>query len=557
MKARLHSKRYLKQILLLTVTIFLVLCTIFILILYVNAFNTSTNSIARAEHDRTATLLFQSEIYLEQPIALCNSLIGLDIPSNELTVSRNFWARTIFNALLSSHSNINTYIENIDLKFDGESYFPTKIAHENHVGKFYFFDIYTNETISWPYYFDLDFIHKNKKSSITLTLSAFHLSDLVFTHDSSERLDYLLTENGTVLLTNQKSSFFANITDLYPEIDLLPNGSSADKICSYDKYYYTLSATNKYDFQVLSLVPKTAYSHQYTTILLQTLLMSCILLLISLVMSFFLATRFYHPINSMIELLRTYIQDDLHDYENEIAYIYQNISKYVTKGKEAESLLPQTLEQLHNAQTAVLQHQVNSHFLFNTLENIKMLSVMELGVDNEIENSIILLNHIIHEGILLKKSIVPLSHELYLAKCYLELMQMRFPLVKIDWSVDESLLQCSVFKFSLQPVLENCFAHAFKGDIGREKLLSISICRKENNLLFRIKDNGHGMDADSLKKIEQLLASETEPDTPQHVGIRNVHKRITNVFGADYGIHLYSTPPGTTVDILYPVTPMK
>lgn len=301
----------------------------------------------------------------------------------------------------------------------------------------------------------------------------------------------------------------------------------------------------------------TTYSHQYTTLLLQTLLMSCILLLMALIISVFLATRFYHPINSMIELLRTYIQDDLHDYENEIAYIYQNISKYVTKGKEAESLLPQTLEQLHNAQTAVLQHQVNSHFLFNTLENIKMLSVMELGVDNEIENSIILLNHIIHEGILLKKSIVPLSHELYLAKCYLELMQMRFPLVKIDWSVDESLLQCSVFKFSLQPVLENCFAHAFKGDTGREKLLSISICRKENNLLFRIKDNGHGMDADSLKKIEQLLASETEPDTPQHVGIRNVHKRITNVFGADYGIHLYSTPPGTTVDILYPVTPMK
>lgn len=65
------------------------------------------------------------------------------------------------------------------------------------------------------------------------------------------------------------------------------------------------------------------------------------------------------------------------------------------------------------------------------------------------------------------------------------------------------------------------------------------------------------MDDDTLKKIEQLLDSETEPDLPQHVVIRNVHKRITNVFGDGYGIHLLNTPPGTTVNILYPVTPVK
>lgn len=158
MKARLHSKRYLKQILLLTITMLLALCTIFILILYVNAFNSSTKSIAHTESDRAIALLSQSEIYLEQTIALCNSLVGLNIPSNELAVSRNFWARTIFNTMLSSHTNINTYIENIDLQIDGISYFPTEIAHENHVGKFYFFDIYTEVKFTWPYYFDLELL---------------------------------------------------------------------------------------------------------------------------------------------------------------------------------------------------------------------------------------------------------------------------------------------------------------------------------------------------------------------------------------------------------------
>lgn len=555
MKVRLRSRRYLKQILIRIITSLLILCIIFSAIMFIRAYHTTTESIDTSESQRNENLLYHSNIYLEELRAILTSFANFNIPYEELSVSDNYWTWTTFNAMIASHSAANTYISNIDVMINKHSFSPSGIAHERQLGNFFNIALYTTENVSWPYYFDMTNYFGNPFNTVTMTLSGYYLSKQVFDFEDTDRLDYFLTEDGTILLTNQKSAFFLHIDDLYQ--DIYPNLSddSRGQVQTYGDYYYVLSEADKYGFQVLSMIPKHFYSHQYTTILLQTILMTCGLLLLTLLISIFLAVRFYRPVNSMVTLLRTYIPDDLQDYENEIAFIHDNISKYVGKGKEAETMLPQTLVQLHNAQTAVLQHQLNSHFLFNTMENIKAISITELGSDNEIENCILLLNTIIREGILQKTAVISLSHELHLSKCYLELMKIRFPKVSYHWSVDETLLQCQVFRFSLQPILENCFSHAFKCDTGRPKQIYITICREDNNLVIYVKDNGLGMDKDSIKEMEQLMVSENEQNSAQHVGIRNVHKRITNVFGSRYGITIESTPPGITVKILYPITP--
>ena len=123
--------------------------------------------------------------------------------------------------------------------------------------------------------------------------------------------------------------------------------------------------------------------------------------------------------------------------------------------------------------------------------------------------------------------------------------------------MDDALLHCSVFKFSLQPVLENCFSHAFKGDTGRAKLIHVNIFSRDKDLIITIKDNGFGIDDESLEKLQLLLISDAEPDQPHHVGLANVHKRITTVFGSDYGITVERSHPGTVVSIRYPSTMKK
>lgn len=591
MKIWLQSKRFFMQILVFTISIFLILCILFTLILYVNARRSTASAILQTEQERNTDLLRQSDVYWMQLISLVASLSEITIPYEDLNRADNFWARRIFDNMLNSHLIANNYTENIDIIIDGQSISSSRIAHEKNLGDFYFFEMLTSASNEWPYLFDLKSKLGLPSNQIIITVKGYQLSKHLFTYDTKERLDYLLTKEGVILLTNHQEAFFQNVQDLLPGILTEDANNKAGTIRTYKDYYYTISEPDKYDFRILSLVPQSSYSHQYTTITLQTLLMSALLLLVALIISVWLTFRFYRPVKKTVELLLTYVPDNIHEYENEIAFIHQNIKKYVAKENNPEPIISETLSRIQNAQTAVMQYQINSHFLFNTLENIKSISVTELGMDNEIENSIFLLNNIIKEGVFQKNIFVPLSHEIYLTKCYLELMLIRFSDVAIYWEEDEALAQCQIFKFSLQPVLENCFTHAFPGNIDRQKEIHISVNRDGDDFLIVVQDNGVGFDAGSFAQVEQLLEDlEGENFTKaehsagyvgtgsggyvgassagyvgagstgyvastasHHVGIRNIHKRITDIFGQDYGIRISAAAPGTVVEIRYPV----
>lgn len=553
MKTWLQSRRFFIQILTFTVGLLFILCILFVSILYINSKKSTTKTIYKTESEHNAELLRQSDIYFGQLITVGTSFINLTIPYDSLNTSKSMWTRNLFDAMLQSHINTNRYISGIDVEISGISLYPSTIPHEVELGNFYTFEMYSSAEASWPYYFDLTSKNDIPNNQVTLTLNGYLLSKQIFTYKSKDRLEYLLTPDGTVLLTNQKQSFFQNIEDLLPGIDLSESTASKQSLGTYENYYYVLSEPDKYHFRTLSLVPRSFYSSQYTTVALQTLLMSCCLFSVAIVISFFLTSRFYRPIKKTIELLQTYVPDVLHEYENEVVYIHQNIAKYTAQEKNDAAAMSKTLSRIQNAQVAVLQYQINSHFLFNTLENIKSLSISKLGMNNEIESSIILLNTIIHEGVYQKKLFVSLAHELHLAKCYLALMHLRFPDVNVQWSEDEKLSQCQVFKFSLQPVLENCFSHAFKARLPRQKLIQVSIRQNSNRFSIFVRDNGLGMDEASVQNLKKLLNAPEESNSANHVGIQNIHKRITDTFGQDYGIRIKRASPGTIVEIRYPL----
>ena len=196
-----------------------------------------------------------------------------------------------------------------------------------------FHEMHAPSETQWPYYFYLTSKKDSPNNQITLTLDGYLLNKQIFTYESKERMEYLLTPEDTVLLTNQKQAFFQNIEDLLPGIDLSESAESKQTLGIYGNYYYVLSEPDKYHFRVLSLVPQSFYSSQYTTITLQTLLMSGCLFLVAILISFFLTTRFYRPIKKTIELLETYIPDNLHEYENEIVYIQQKFEILLTHYK--------------------------------------------------------------------------------------------------------------------------------------------------------------------------------------------------------------------------------
>lgn len=553
MKFRLISRRYFRQVLFLTISVLLLLCLVASFILYTNAKRTTEKALADSEQDRANELLRRADVYLEEFVSKNTVFLSLNIPYEQISVEADYWTRTLYQRMVYSHLNASSYLDNIELCLGGQSMDATPVSHERSLGRYSVFQIYTTEELQWPYRFDLCSSNRFGTVSLAFTINGYQLSKEFLSFKSTGRKDYLVMSDGTVLLTNNKSAFFKNIEDIHPGLRDLAQ-SEADGLLRYESCYTSVSNTDKFGFRMITLVEQSVYTPQLYSLKTQALLMSLLLIILGCAISVFLTVRFYRPVNSMLNLLHTYIPDNLKDYENEIAFITQNVSKCITNGARMEKVLPQALSKMQEAQAAVLQHQINSHFLFNTLENIKAISVSELGIENEIEESIGLLNNIIRESIQNQIAIVPLSQEIDLAKSYLALMQLRFPGVAVEWQVDPHYLSCQVFKFSLQPVLENCFIHAFKNRQKQDNHISICVCAANaDSYIIRITDNGCGMDAVTLENLRELLRS-TDDRIGSHVGIRNVQNRIQTVFGEDYGIRIFSTPAETTVDICYPVT---
>lgn len=546
----IRSRHYFLHVLFITCAVTLSISILSSVFLYFNQERVVSAAIQSEGMKRTEELLSRTDVYLKQLVSKNTVFSGINIPYEQINISSPYWTRTIFDRMIYSHTNADQHIRNIDIVSNGYSTYPTDIPYERSLGRFSVFTIFTANESPWPYEFDLVSYKRSGARSVSITVRGYHLSKQIFSFSDKTTADYLLLKDGTVLLTNRKNAFFKSIHDIHPSY--LNLALEKDNFYSAKDAYVFLSEPDRYGLRMLSVVDKSVYSAQVDQMIFQVRLAALLLVFLSLAVSYYLSRRFYRPISQMVRLISTYIPEKVHDYESEITFIQQNVSKYVKKGKELETALPAAMARVQEAQTAVMQHQINSHFLFNTLENIKAISVSELGMDNEIEQSILLLNTLIRESILEKNALTDLAHEIELARCYVSLMQMRFAGVLVEWDIDQSLIKCRVFRLSLQPILENCFFHAFRKTNGQKNKITVSAQRRENDLVLSVTDNGAGMNEETLSSIRALL--EGDDENTKHVGVRNVHRRIRAVFGSEYGISLFSKDSETKVEITYPVT---
>lgn len=189
------------------------------------------------------------------------------------------------------------------------------------------------------------------------------------------------------------------------------------------------------------------------------------------------------------------------------------------------------LDELH---FKALQAQINPHFLFNTLNNIKMMAFM-----NKDQNSAYMLSEL---GKLLEASfrydeMITIQEELDYAYCYIKLQRYRFT-EGIDFLVDfpEEILSCKIIKFTLQPLLENALSHGYESKRGCAKI-ELHAIYDENKITISVKDYGSGISEEKLRNLIQGLQKDENQD---RIGLFNVNKRLKLTFGESYGLTLKS-----------------
>ncbi|RCW49548.1 sensor histidine kinase [Paenibacillus prosopidis] len=208
------------------------------------------------------------------------------------------------------------------------------------------------------------------------------------------------------------------------------------------------------------------------------------------------------------------------------------------------------------AELDMLQSQINPHFLYNTLESINMKSI-RYGM-HDVSIMIRHLSDMFRYSVGKGSVMVPLQKEIDHVKNFIAIHNMRLGhIVDLMIEVPEPLMNASVLRFSLQPIVENSMKHAFVG--YKEGACILIRARSDEQFLhIEIRDNGIGMDEERLAEVEAVLNGTDDGLNAQEgsggIGLKNVYSRLKLHFPDNPGFRIESElMGGTTIRLSLPL----
>lgn len=235
------------------------------------------------------------------------------------------------------------------------------------------------------------------------------------------------------------------------------------------------------------------------------------------------------------------------------------------QGKDEYSLISEALENMTQAldeyilneyrlkikqqETAMLalQHQINPHFLYNTLEAIRTQALIE---KNPLTADAIALLGDLYRDMIRKESVVFFWEERDLLETYLQIMLLRFPDSFVyQIMLDPVLLEMKTPKLWLQPLAENFFSHGINRDSEYNVLVVTGEAEKDGWRIEMI-DNGLGIPEDKLSEINEGMRSGEEAPGAS-IGLRNVYTRLSYYYGKSFSMEIKNNPEGGTCISIY------
>ena len=208
------------------------------------------------------------------------------------------------------------------------------------------------------------------------------------------------------------------------------------------------------------------------------------------------------------------------------------------------ALIKKAAQAEHNQQEAqyyALNSQIKPHFLFNTLENIRMQ--IEIGEVKEAGNMLYALGHVLQYNMSMRSESTlydELDHIHYYLKIYW--LRLRTDLqYEVENRMEYEDILCPFCV--LQPLIENCIRHGYQGK-GNLLNIKVSVNMEGDSIEVVVKDNGKGIQPETIKQLNERLSNGEEPTNNVHIGLFNVNARIRYLFGNDCGIRLSSAENG-------------
>ena len=230
-------------------------------------------------------------------------------------------------------------------------------------------------------------------------------------------------------------------------------------------------------------------------------------------------------------------QDEFGELAENFNIMTKRISSYMEERVRRE-------KELNETQIAMMQSQLNPHFLYNTLDTMKW--VAKANHIPEIATLAAKLAKILRTSIS-SAQFITLQEEMTLVESYAKIQKIRFAgRFLYETEVPDMLEDCVIPKMILQPLVENAIIHGLDGCANG--YICIYAAQKDGILRISVTDDGCGMGQEML----DWMNSPNPAKRDGHLGLYNVIQILKLYYGEEYGIQAESDTSGTTVTIRLP-----
>jgi two-component system, sensor histidine kinase YesM len=380
---------------------------------------------------------------------------------------------------------------------------------------------------------------------------------------------YLLDRDGKVFASDESDRLAEN-----PEIlGLAGIGADEPVPVTIDgtRYIAQVSALDHIDGRIVGLTPVSELLSDVIMIrTIMIIVLSIAIVLITLLLVI-VARNILVPITGVTAFINRIKNEDIRGIQDRLEV--GGYTEIITMAEELNSMLDQISELTErliaantrlyetelvkkHTEVAMLQSQINPHFLYNTLESVKGMA-LETGATKVVDMTKALGR--IFKYAVRAAEVVSLAEELEILKAYIFIQQIRFrDRFTANHSVSEHALSCMIPKMILQPLVENAVTHGLEMKKHGGRIEIAAVIAEDGALKIRVADNGEGIAAEELERLQvDLRESENAADIRtmgnRPIGLRNVQSRIQLLYGDGHGVTIESERgKGTTVSIRLP-----
>lgn len=319
-----------------------------------------------------------------------------------------------------------------------------------------------------------------------------------------------------------------------------------------EEYLITQTRDRIYGWTFMGMTPAGSISMENRSNILAVTLLFVISGIVFLLASILIFRMFTKPINRLIKTMNkaqegSYNAIAVSKSSLEFELLYENYNKMMQRMKMLHDRHMQEQDTLRKAELNVLQAQINPHFLYNTLDSIVALAMMN---DNQkvIQISEALAGYYrlsVSKG----REVISLREDLQILKNYMIIQQIRYrDMYKIHYDVDEACLDNRIPKLVLQPLVENALYHGLRAK-GENGNIFVNIHEIEGKVRIIIRDDGVGM---SPERIQEILTEERRGEIASF-GLWGTLERIRIYYGSESRSSVESTlGQGTTIQLIIP-----